>query len=473
MEVKVPAMKSSLLSYNLDMGKQVCGDAAQLFTPFIRQYLDEPHESKFFVNVKQAHVNIHGIAPYMPPPLRPHDLNDGLSLQIWSDPTCDSVIEISVSIDILGSFGKLLMRYRTILAAFPLLIVALVVGKQFSIYNETGVFISFAESMDVCLRRTIPFVLLILSVVSWWLSASSVSPAHPTTDNWYGNGTIPAVDFKQNELLLGSRDPFFWFLVPFMGLISVGVTVVVNYLSLLTIQLCAWACALWSLRPSLLRWKEQRSRSGTINGFCPGSPRRRIVTTGVLVILVATFIPYQFAYLVACLVQVATCTRAWRLSRETRSAQSISFSNYANAIWLVMLWTIPAINLPILVVWVRNMAVAWLVPFSSHHNVASVLPFVLLVELLTAGAMVPRVRGKMGKLIVGWWYVVAVYAAIWGTSYVFMLHRLVNIAFLSLVALHARQSLGESGWRGIFESLWEGESEAELEGTRRKRGKTP
>jgi len=37
----------------------------------------------------------------------------------------------------------------------------------------------------------------------------------------------------------------------------------------------------------------------------------------VLLILVSTAIPYQFAYLVACIVQLATCVRAKWHAKET------------------------------------------------------------------------------------------------------------------------------------------------------------
>ena len=139
-EVNIPALHSSLLSYKLKLSKRGCGDGAELFTPLLRQYISEPYESKFFVNVKEADINIHGVAPFMPPPLREHAASEGVSLQFWSDPTCDSSMELKLKVDIIGSMGKLAVRYRTVVAAFPLLVVALVLRKQFNIYNETGKF---------------------------------------------------------------------------------------------------------------------------------------------------------------------------------------------------------------------------------------------------------------------------------------------------------------------------------------------
>ena len=66
------------------------------------------------------------------------------------------------------------------------------------------------------------------------------------------------------------------------------------------------------------------SRRVAIPSFNTTSPRRRIITASVLLLLVSTFIPYQFAFLVACVIQVATCARALRLVSETVSTRLLS-----------------------------------------------------------------------------------------------------------------------------------------------------
>lgn len=137
MDIHIPTIHNSLFAYKLTVGPQQCGGEHQLFTPLIRQYLTDPHESKFFVNAKTADINLHGTAPFLPPALRPQTRR-GLSLQIWSDPTCSSPIDISIELDLLGSFGRPATRYRMALAAFPLLIVALVMRQQFVGYNNSG-----------------------------------------------------------------------------------------------------------------------------------------------------------------------------------------------------------------------------------------------------------------------------------------------------------------------------------------------
>ena len=137
-EIKIPALHSSLLAFRLNLEKQACGDDAELFNPLLRQYLSEPHESKYFVNVKAANVSLHGVAPFMPPPLHAQAVKTGVTLQFWSDPTCNSSIEVAMNVDVPGSMGKLVMRYRMVFAAFPLFIVALVLRRQFKVYDDSG-----------------------------------------------------------------------------------------------------------------------------------------------------------------------------------------------------------------------------------------------------------------------------------------------------------------------------------------------
>jgi hypothetical protein len=141
-DFKIPALHSSLLAYKLSIGSQACGEEGELFTPLLRQYMSDPYESKYFVNVRQADINLHGAAPFMPPPLKVRNSGNGGSLQFWFDPTCNASVDLSLKVDVAGSMGKLFMRYRTVFAAFPLLVVALVLRKQFSVYDSTGMSLS-------------------------------------------------------------------------------------------------------------------------------------------------------------------------------------------------------------------------------------------------------------------------------------------------------------------------------------------
>jgi hypothetical protein len=47
--------------------------------------------------------------------------------------------------------------------------------------------------------------------------------------------------------------------------------------------------------------------------------RRRVITTIVLFIMVATFVPYQFAFVVAVLVHIVSCVRSLLVAQSSVS----------------------------------------------------------------------------------------------------------------------------------------------------------
>jgi glycosylphosphatidylinositol deacylase len=431
MDIKLPALHSSLLAYNMHIGKQSC-DTGEAFAPLVRQYITDVHESKFFVNAKNVNINLHGIAPYMPPPFLAKNPSNGLSLQIWTDSTCDSSIEVTLKVDILGSIGKLWMRYRLVFAAFPLLVVALVMRQQFRVYDETAVFMSFAAGLNECLKSSLPFAFAALTFLS--IALAGAQKTAQSTQHWplngrFSNGTN-SFDYTNNELLLGSEDTFFWFLVPLFGIMCVSMCVAVNYVALAVTYLFALLYSV--LRSSTMRNDEGRR---TPTAFAVTSTRQRVVTTCILLSLVSTVIPYHFAYMVLCIVQIATCVRGFKLAKDSHLDTNYNFYNYAHSVLILMIWILP-INLPVLVVWVRNLAVHWLTPFSSHHNILSIMPFILLVETLSTGRMVPRVQSRFRLFTGVLLFSIAAYAAVYGVTYAYVLHHLANILCAWLVAIH-------------------------------------
>lgn len=123
-----------------------------------------------------------------------------------------------------------------------------------------------------------------------------------------------------------------------------------------------------------------------------------------------------------------------------------------------MLWILP-INALVLLVWAHNLVVHWLMPFSSHHNILSIMPFILLVETMTGGAMIPRVTTRYAlasnpetsyssyadkcrfkhitSLIL---FSIAVYSAVYGVSYAYLLHHLANIFSTWLICIYLSSS---------------------------------
>ncbi|KAF2771832.1 PGAP1-domain-containing protein [Teratosphaeria nubilosa] len=459
-ELKIPEVHSTLFAYNLRVDRCKCGSKQdEMFAPLLRQYIQEPYESKYFVNTKGGKINVHGLSPYMPPPLSGKLPTEGLSLQLWTDPTCNSTVKISLSVDVVGSAGKLVMRYRTVLAAFPLLVVAVVLRKQFKIYDTTGVFMSFSHSMDQCIRTSLPAIFTALTFLAIALSKATQGP---WTRKWFSKSTgtsEEAIDFTVNDFMLGTSDPFFWFLVPTFGLISVGVCITGNYFVLIVTRIFAF------LHGFIRSWIVRADDARKVHpAFATTSSHQRIVTTGVLLLMVITIVPYQFAYIVLCIVQIATCVRALRVTLDSESSQSYNFYNYVHSMLVLMLWILP-INMPVLVVWIHNLAVHWLTPFSTHHNLLSVVPYILLVEAMSTGNMLPRVTSRMRYITNVLTFSFALYAAVYGVTYAYRLHHLANglCAWLFVIHLSAGPlSLAKVGQ--YFPASSKARTRAEVEG---------
>ncbi|KAK3709381.1 GPI inositol deacylase [Vermiconidia calcicola] len=437
MELKIPEVHSTLFAYRLSVNRRPCeGGAGESFAPLLRQYIQEPYESKYFVNTRGGNINVHGISPYMPPPLSGGGASEGLSLQLWTDPTCNSTVKVTLSVDMLGSAGKLVMRYRTVFAAFPVLVVAIVLRKQFKVYDSTGVFMSFSQSMDHCLRTSLP---TIFTALTFLCVALSKATRGPWSRHWLSASTgttYQSIDFTMNDLLLGTSDPFFWFLVPLFGLISVGICIAVNYVALILTNMLEFGYT--RLRGCITRTDDSRRLASS---FANSTTQQRLYTTGILLLLVATVIPYQFAYLVLCLVQIATCIRALRTTRDAASGQNYNLCNYTHATLLLMLWILP-LNLPVLTVWMHNLSVHWLTSFSTHHNLLCILPIIMLVETQSMGNMVPRVTSRIRFLTNTLMFALALYAAIYGVTYAYRLHYLVNALCAWLFFIHLSSSNG-------------------------------
>jgi hypothetical protein len=266
---------------------------------------------------------------------------------------------------------------------------------------------SFSESMDVCLRTSLPFIFIALTFFAVSLSKASQGS---WTRGWLSflTGTSQkSVDFNVNDLMLGTQDPFLWFLVPLFGVISVGICIAGNYLITILMHVFAfiygWARVLFggqsdsryvcSASHIFSHCDTIANRCFSRTTFATTGGRQRLITTAILLLLITTLIPYQFAYMVLTIVQLCTCVRALRLARDTHSGAHYNFYNYATSMLVLMLWVLP-INMPVLIVWIHNLAVHWLTPFSTHHNLLAVLPLVLLVEVMSAGNMTPRVTGR-------------------------------------------------------------------------------
>ena len=79
------------------------------------------------------------------------------------------------------------------------------------------------------------------------------------------------------------------------------------------------------------------------------------------------------------------------------------------------------------------------------------MPYLILVETLTCGKMIPRVTSKVRYITNGFFFILAVYAAVYGVTYAYMLHHLANLICAWLVAVHCSSS--EVSLQGLSQFL--------------------
>ncbi|KPV77424.1 uncharacterized protein RHOBADRAFT_51279 [Rhodotorula graminis WP1] len=453
-ELWLPALDSSLLTLKLRVYRSECQEHDSLFAPLLRQYSPLVHETKFFPNVRIASLYTHAAGPYLPPPSSPFT-SSGACLQFFLDPTCPrdphksetADLALEIKVDVWATLGGLVVRYRLALVTVPFALAMLVVGLSVKLYNSGSTFPSFGSTLSSFSRRTLPSLLLALLALSYLQSTllsthisshdrlAAVEPGH----HHHSHLSLPPAWIA--NALLGNGGSFWAPLAPLLVFASVGV-VACEYWALWAIV----AGSAWAIKTL------QRNGPARVKALLPVAeppetlPLQRVLTMVALLLLVIFFAPYQFAFLVIVIVHLFSTIRCLVHAQESSSASSSSAAvtpaaarrlwdryHYAFAI-LVVLVTLLPINALILVVWVRNLAVGWLAPFSSDHNVLMVFGFLANVEALHSGKVLQRsTGGRFSPLVTAASFVVpAAYALLYGIRSAHRLYSLANLCFIWL-----------------------------------------
>ncbi|KAI7858145.1 PGAP1-like protein-domain-containing protein [Circinella umbellata] len=399
--IHIPAIESPMLAYHLKVSRQSCSN---MFAPFLRQSISTMHESKFYVNLAnnedETDVSLHGRAAFSSyasiQSMRTMDTkyldqHRGLSLQVWMDPTCEEPLKIDLTIDWYGSAGRIGFRNGIMLLAYAFIMVMLVLAGQIYCYNKTGIFPHFGQGLSFCIRRTLPVIIPIVALCSIYQCTYQQGQRHYLNPAYNVLDDLNVLSITWHDLLIGNSDPFFWWL-PLVGLfMSLGViSFVWLVVEILLHFLASISSFLIGRRIHTWHWcnRDGETRNQRF--------QRRAITTIILFVLVATCIPYQFVFVVAFLVHIISCIRSLTRTWSAPSLQGYKRANryyYIQSLLLLMMTLLP-FNLPILVVWIRNLSVHWFVPFSSDHNIFAIAPFIIYVELLTGSRkMLPRTKG--------------------------------------------------------------------------------
>lgn len=436
LNVNIPGAWSSILAYKVRIKQQ----SGKLFAPFIRQWKEDPYETKWIVNIKENCVlliSMHGIAPFTP--FIHGKLSHGLNLEIWSDPeggwSEDKVpaVEVMLSIDWYNSLKLLVLRYRIAVVSFCFAVAVASMLIQIVQFNKCGRFLGFIHGLaQLAQPKTLIFALIVLSALTPLVKIKAIQVLldlidpvvlqDPNEINLSLND-----DFTLNSFFLGLEETPLFFAGPLFYIMAIGINFVLYYavvvLAYILITIANWLMVLS---------RRKRPASKTISPSGHKGAKRKFVMTVVVLVMVLFYLPYQFTYMISFLIQAINCLKVlWNRS-------PISLWHFNISMLLIMLWVLP-INVPVLVVFIHNMALRWTTPFSSHHNFLAVAPILILVELLSFytetspfgkySAVEPRqqpdsILNKVTMAILG--YTIA-YSLIYGVRHTYWLHHLFNV----------------------------------------------
>ncbi|KAI9592853.1 PGAP1-like protein-domain-containing protein [Syncephalis fuscata] len=346
----------------------------------------------------------------------------GLELSLLMDNLCRRPITLSISIDLYGSFGRWVKRVDMAVLAFPLAILFAIIYMQLKQWTRTGVYPSFMESLSLFVRRRLGYWIIGTIIISLSVNlifddydtmstASTRSPSLDAilTDISTSTPVVTASVAVQNAaalmdvsswngraLFTGDRGSGLWFLPTVFLLLAIGILVIVASSLLLLLGMVV-SFAVWIDK----RWPRLARLFSRSDGMDGQRFRRRAISTGLLFLLVITFVPSQFAFLVAFLVHWMACARSW-LTGETEMdpklrRQAWHRFHYQFTLLVLFFACIPFTG-PLLVAWVRNISVLWVDPNSSDHALWIVAPYTLLVEI-ASNSMPPRLEKRFTQMI--------------------------------------------------------------------------
>lgn len=468
--LRLPNIDNSLLTYKLIVDRQGCNGslAPQRFSPMLRQSSWTMYEDKYSVNIVSqesgVNINFHGEVPYYDRIQLPG--KKGIELKFWMDPTCPVPLTINFQVDKYGSLGKVMIRYRMVVLVFTFLVVVLTLRAQFKTFNQGGPFKPFGLMLTELIGSTFWKFSVLLAVIAFVQSLpartvySFMDPAALVRNSRHTRGarqtledpyeTMVRANIAQADswfpslrlanVLLGANDTFFWFLAPVFFQLSIGIVILIWMLLNGLVRGIAGLLAFVSKRGG--RFVIGKAIGNILSKRSRGV-RRRIITTIVLFIMVATFVPYQFAFVVAVLVHIVSCVRSLLVAQATNSTKCQAAwdrHHYLMSIFVMFFLLLPC-TLPVLMVWIRNLSVQWYEPFSSDHRLDYIAPFIFFVEAVTDGAMVPRTPEKgYAAVTVGILNSIILFLILFGVRYSWQIFFMSRIWIVWLLALQLKDT---------------------------------
>jgi pimeloyl-ACP methyl ester carboxylesterase len=440
-DISLRGATSSLLSYTVeivDAGQKI---SKSLFRPFVRQYVLDPFESKFHVNVfgkaRRAFVFFHGLdSPFIGHLARSanNTQKNNLHVHVFTPPTThaaegmDANFEVRIRLDVWGTLGNLIPRYRTILIPFSIAVVLSVILIQlYSVAsqgsstpgaglkkkrNVEGV-PTFSQGLQTLIQSFLPVGVPVLVILQLLMSFRPVrfvvnlilqAPFLFRNGGVYTTAThlIAAASDHSNDFVgtLVPGNPFIvgivtnrsnlllLFIAPLLAFVALGMTVTVHGLIMGLVNglvhLLANASPRGRLRPDDKKDKPTVSAS-IINIRGRQVSYLWLTATGLALLITKFYAPYPLAYTISVVYFLYLVILA-KLNRQHPHQglgllQNDTVINFAESLLMLLLWTVP-LGIPVVISWVHTLIEnSFWQPCSSHRNVVNIIPLLLVLYI--------------------------------------------------------------------------------------------
>jgi len=169
--------------------------------------------------------------------------------------------------------------------------------------------------------------------------------------------------------------------------------------------------------------------------------RQNIWSLGLVLLLVATIIPSQVAFLVCFMIHLFTC--ATQTPSSTTPPSQVEAHAQKTHILLLLFWLLPLVA-PVLGVWVRTLATAGLTtPFDGDHDVLAIASFLFFVDYTSSGdaPLFGRATSRLQHYMTsGILYCLAIIPFAFGGRYIYYIYTVSNfvVAYLVLARIGTR-----------------------------------
>ncbi|EDO17486.1 hypothetical protein Kpol_1058p23 [Vanderwaltozyma polyspora DSM 70294] len=418
----------SLVSYRI-RAKLVSGNHENiLFKPFIRQWIEEPYETKWHAEIFDHDVDIsmHSIAPFVPyQETHPRSLN----LEVFVPPNTELIF--AMRINWLMTLKRLFLRYRLAVGSFPVFILALSMAYQFYWYNKTSTYMDLKTATGHLIQKFgLPIILFLIVL-------------NPICNNRYFQMLLYAIDpigLNSPTLVYGNHidnNPYY------LGLRSVSLSILGPFFFIMTVGVLTLLFDIFGTIEKLLKLIRNTILKNYLTSKISAKPlkfdRKRFTTSFFLLILTLFYIPYQLTFVIIFIIQIATWVRSILFIPDTVVGVS-NIRNYNLSLLFVFIF-VTMINAPVVVVFMHNVAIRWETPFRSHHNIMAIIPMILLVGL-NSTFNIPKFKSNRiydGGAVVGLLLYLSLFSLIYGIRNMYWIHYIVNFicAWLYFGSLHS------------------------------------